>query len=237
MEMDNSNFSWIYDRNNWNKRKKSPENMNILKKIILLGAEILQNKISGGLIEFNNEASMQMQFGIILNTLGKLFESKQSDVFNIELESKFRIKSYFNKSNSNKAKIDVTMCFGNKDAYSTAAIELKYFKKSNHREPNNRYDVFIDISNLEKYKEEYFDISYLLILTDHEHYVNQNEYSDDTKDFDFRHNRQYKSGTELVYRTKDPYGPPLTLAGDYDFKWKTLHLNNDKVLYALITEC
>jgi len=129
------------------------------------------------------------------------------------------------------------MCFGNKEAFSTAAIELKYLKKLNHREPNNRYDVICDISNLEKYKEEYFDIGYLLVLTDHEHYVNQKEYSDDTKDFDFRHNIQYKAKTKLVYRTEKPYGQPLVLNGNYTFKWNTLHLINNKKLFVLILEC
>jgi hypothetical protein len=237
VETDNSYFSWIYDRNNWNKRKKESKNKEVLEEIISLGFKIFQNKISGGLIDFNNEASMQMQLGIILNTIGKLFESKQNDTFNIELESNFYINSNFIKSNSNKARIDIAICFGNKDAYSTAAIELKYLKKSNLGEPNKRYDVFRDISNLEKYKEEFFDIGYLLVLTDYEHYVSKKEYSDDTKDFDFRHNRQYKSKTELVYRTEKPYGPPLILNGNYIFKWENLHLYNNKKLYVLILEC
>src|SRR3546814_3227660 len=29
------------------------------------------------------------------------------------------------------------------------AIELKFFKRKNHREPNNRYEVFKDIARLE----------------------------------------------------------------------------------------
>jgi hypothetical protein len=236
-ETDNSYFSWIYDRNNWNKRKKEQKNKEVLEEIISLGLKLFKNKISGGTIDFNNEASMQMQLGIILNTIGKLFESKQNDTFNIELESNFFIDSYFTKSKSNKARIDIAMCFGNKEAYSTAAIELKYFKKSNLKEPNNRYDVFCDISNLEKYKEDFFDIGYLLVLTDHEHYVSKEKYSDDTKDFDFRHNKRYKSGTELIYRTEKPYGEPIILNGNYNFKWNDLQLINNNKLYILILEC
>jgi hypothetical protein len=237
METTDSYFSWIYDRNNWNKRKIVSSNTEVLKNIVKHGLKYFQDKISGGSIDFNNEASMQMQLGMILNTLGKLSESKQNDIFNIELESFVYLNAPLNKSNSNRAKIDITMCFGNKDAYSTAAIELKYFKKINHREPNNRYDVFLDISNLEKYKEEHFDLSYLFVLTDHEHYVNQTEYSDGTKDFDFRNKKQYKSRTELVYRTDSPYGPPLSLKGNYFFNWNELYLNNGKILYVLILEC
>jgi hypothetical protein len=155
----NETFFWIYDRKNWNKRKHDSNNIKILNEIVNLGLKIFENKISGGTIDFNNEASMQMQLGMILNNLGKLFERKQDDIFNIELESSFIIESNFDKSNTNRSKIDIAMCFGSKNAFSTAAIELKYFKKINLREPNNRYDVFSDISNLEKYKENYFDVS------------------------------------------------------------------------------
>ena len=124
IETEISYFSWVYDRSNWNKRKKESKNKQVLEEIISLGLKIFQNKISGGLIDFNNEASMQMQLGLILNTIGKLFESKQNDTFNLELESNFFINSKFIKSNSDKARIDIAMCFGNINAYSTAAIEL-----------------------------------------------------------------------------------------------------------------
>ena len=92
-------------------------------------------------------------------------------------------------------------------------------KKENHREPNNRYDIFKDISNLEAYKENGIDLCYFFISTDHSHYVNQKQYSIDTADFDFRDGVEYKKGTILNYNTTKPYGEPIKLKGNYNFKW------------------
>jgi hypothetical protein len=241
-----NNFTWLNNRNDWNKRIIIPSNTNSLKEIINLGVKVLKNKMSGGVLYFNGEKSMQLHLSVILNTIGKLFENKFDDIFNLELESSFIINQSFEKSGSHKAKIDITLCFGNKEEYSTAAIELKYFKKSNQREPNNRYDVFCDLSNLEKYKMECFDLCYFLILTDHEHYVNQEEYSEDTKDFDFRNGKKYIKNTVLTYNAKRPgrrtestelYGPPIKLNGNYDFNWEKIIVPKEKKFYMMLLEC
>lgn len=97
---------------------------------------------------------------------------------------------------------------------------MKFFKKENHREPNNRYDVFQDIANLEKYKNEGgIDIFYFMLATDHNHYYSQETYSEDTKDFDFRNGAIYHAGTMLSYKTDTPYGEPIVLQNDYRFTW------------------
>lgn len=79
--------------------------------------------------------------------------------------------------------------------------------------------VLKDLSNLELYKENEIDICYFILSTDHAHYVNQENYSKDTKDFDFRDGKDYKSGTVLKYQTEKPYGPNLKLNRNYQFKW------------------
>ncbi|MBW8244713.1 hypothetical protein K1F50_18030 [Muricauda oceani] len=135
------------------------------------------------------------------------------------MENYVKLKSTSVKSKSKNARVDILMTFGTENEYATGAIELKFFKKKNHREPNNRYDIFKDISNLEAYKENGIDINYLFLSTDHSHYVNQKEYSADTKDFDIRKGSRYKSGEVLEYRTAKPYGPPIILKGDYEFDW------------------
>jgi hypothetical protein len=236
--MENNNFEYIYNKEYWKNRSKSIRNTKILEEIIDFGIKILSNKIMGGIIDFENEASMQMQLGIILNNIGKLYESNQDDNFHIDLETNLIITDIFDKSSTNKAKIDVTMCFGNIKTFATAAIELKYFKKQNHREPNNRYDVFTDISNLEKYKKQYFDICCFLLFTDHSHYVDQEIYSDDTTDFDFRNGKEYKAGHKLIYRTEKPYGDPIVLEGNYKFQWNEFNIRNkNKKLYSLVLKC
>ena len=72
---------------------------------------------------------------------------------------------------------------------------------------------------MEAYKENGIDLNYLFISTDHSHYVNQSEYSADTKDFDIRKGSKYISGQILEYRTAKPFGPPIILKGNYEFDW------------------
>jgi len=95
---------------------------------------------------------------------------------------------------------------------------------------NSAYDIFKDLANLEDYKDNGIDLCYFYISTDHSHYVNQKEYSKYTRDFDFRNGKEYISGTRLEYKTKKPYGKPISLTGNYRFNWKTIeNLNFMKV--------
>ncbi len=193
-----------------------------LEKIVTLAFESLYEKINGNLIVVENEASLQLHLSSIIKTLGELFVYQRDEVFSIELEKPVSLsQGMFDKSKSSKAKIDIFISIDNISTKqkNNCAIELKYFKKTNHREPNNRYDVFKDISNLENYGE-FTDCGILLVATDHNHYISKEKYSKDTGDFDFRHNSKYEAGTVLEYRTEKPYGPAITLNGNYEFKWQ-----------------
>lgn len=193
-----------------------------IKQIVEVAYDRLCGKVTGQRIEVTNEASLQLQLASILNTLGGLYVESPNERFNIELEKSVTLEGgEFIKSGTEKAKIDIW--FSLEDISSqekhSCAIELKYFKKANHREPNNRYDVFKDLHNLERYGN-FVDTGFLLVATDHSHYINQAEYSDETKDFDFREGASYQAGTELVYRTANPYGPLIKLRNSYSFQWQ-----------------
>jgi hypothetical protein len=195
-----------------------------IKQIVDTAYGRLCGKITGQRIDVSNEASLQLQFASILKTLGELYEETPDERFNIELEKNVTLSSgTFVKSKTEKAKIDIWLSLENVKSGEkhSCAIELKYFKKANHREPNNRYDVFKDIHNLERYGG-FVDVGFLLVATDHPHYINHKGFSSDTKDFDFRDGQSYRAGTELVYRTQNPYGPPVTLKGSYDFAWQAV---------------
>jgi hypothetical protein len=162
-----------------------------------------------------------LQISSILKTLGELFVYRRDEIFSIELEKPVKLKSgLFNKSNSSKARIDILISIENTmtDEKHSCAIELKYFKKANHREPNNRYDVFKDIQNLENYGE-FAEYGVLLVATDHKHYVSQDFYSSNTSGFDFRNGTKYKAGALLEYKTEKPYGLPISLNNSYEFNW------------------
>ena len=188
-----------------------------------LAYECLRRKINGGRISVDNEASLQLHFGSLLKSVGELLEVERDEFFSIELEKAISLPhGTFGKSRSEKAKVDVFFSFTNAatNEKHSCAVEMKFFKKKNHREPNNRYDVFADIHNLENYGS-FADHCFLLVATDHDHYVSQSSYSKDTSDFDFRHGRTYTAGTTATYRTAVPYGDPIALVGSYPFAWDT----------------
>lgn len=209
-----------------------------IKQIVAVAYNRLCAKITGQRIQVANEASLQLQLASILQTLGELYEESPSERFKIELEKSVKLAGgTFAKSGTEKANIDIW--FSLEDIESgeshSCAIELKYFKRANHREPNNRYDAFKDLQNLERYGD-FVDAGYLLVATDHLHYINQKAYSPDTEDFDFRHGKSYQAGTELVYRTVKPYGPPITLRNDYTFEWKTVE-SGLSFLFVAVAPC
>ena len=200
---------------------------NRLERIINLSYESAINKINAGSIVIENEASFQLQLSSIIKNIGDLFVYKKEEIFNIELEKPVFLEEglSFYKSKSDKASIDIFISLENllTKARCGCAIELKYFKKSNHREPNNRYDVFKDLKNLETYNKNFnsIDFGVFIIGTDHEHYVNQEKnYSLQTGDFDFRHGKSYIKENALEYKTDKPYGPSIKLDKDYKFEWE-----------------
>ncbi|WP_432744957.1 hypothetical protein ABXJ76_05595 [Methylobacter sp. G7] len=200
-----------------------PLNMNRdrLTEIVEFAYARLREKINGGSICVENEASLQLHLSSILKTFGELYESSKNEVFSIELEKPVTLSGgRFEKSGTRKAKIDIWISIENLETKTkhSCAIELKYFKFANHREPNNRYDVFSDIQNLESYGD-FADLCFLIVATDHPHYVNQENYSQDTADFDFRHGKSYHAEAVLTYKTKKPYGDPISLGNSYSFVW------------------
>ena len=190
-----------------------------MKEIVDTSYKLLINKINKGSIKVDNEAGFQLQFAYILKHLGQLYEYSNDEKFSVELDKNIQLRTNSIKSGTNKAKIDIFLKLEDKNTLFKCAIELKYFKEKNHREPNNRYDVFRDIINLEKYKSEGIDMCYFIIGTNHKHYVIQEKYSDDTKDFDFRDRVEYTKGKKLSYKTENPYGEDIILNNSYEFKW------------------
>ena len=183
-----------------------------LRNIVNLAVPTLFRQISGGRVRCESEATLQLHLGRIISTAADLEIISERETFSIELEKPLR------SNGGKRGRIDVWFRLTDDEAREwRCAIELKFFKRENHREPNNRYDVFKDIARLEQCADV-ADIGFMLVATDHRHYVDQGGYSSDTSDFDFRHERQYGAGTTLTYKT-GAYGPPITLAGSYAFRW------------------
>lgn len=180
----------------------------------------MRSKINGGRIEIYNESSLQLHLASILKTTGEMFEYRRSEIFSVELEKPFHhMNGDLSKSGTAKARIDIFISIEDVSSGERegCAIELKFYKKANQREPNNRYDIYGDLLNLERYGS-ICGIGFLIVGTDHGHYIDKERYSVDTADFDTRHGSAYSAGKELTYRA-GPYGPPITLANSYQFTW------------------
>ena len=205
-----------------------------LHSIINDAFNLLEEKIAHGGIKARNEASFQLELAYILKVIGKLHEFKSDEKFYMELEKPMTLTTISKKNNSKKARVDIYLEFGTSKNKSSAAIELKYLKKSNHAEPNNRYNLFSDLYNLEDYKTQKVDLCYFYVGTDHSHYVNQQNYSTNTMDFDMRNGKKYVAGTKLVYRTDTPQGSPIILKNNYEFKWNK-PINNVELYFMRVT--
>ena len=105
-------------------------------------------------ISISNEASFQLQFGVILKQIGQLYEFDEKDRFYIQLEDVQTI-DVTQKSKHGRARCDIMLSLKNgKDEFSVA-IELKYFKKAEGETiTDNRFRILCDIENLENYKKE-----------------------------------------------------------------------------------
>ncbi len=195
----------------------------LIEEIIETAYKLLTHKLAFGGLTARNESAFQLEFGHILKTIGQLYEFRLVDKFHLEFETYISLNGTSIKSKTDRARVDLLLKYQDDDSLTKAAIELKFFKKENHREPNNRYDVFKDISNLELYKSHDIDLCYFILATDHSHYCYQDKYSADTADFDFRHDKEYKSGKVLQYKTAKPFGPDIALNQNYSFKWDKIN--------------
>lgn len=146
-----------------------------LKGIVKISYSILCNKVAYGDIKIANEASLQMQFGVILKQVGHLYEFANTDKFLIDLETAQTISPTI-KSSKGQARCDISLQFStNNDNVAKAVIELKHFKydKANEAVADNRFSIMKDIENLEHYKEKDSQLlCYEILYTDNKNYAN-----------------------------------------------------------------
>ncbi|MFC3784086.1 hypothetical protein GGR90_000740 [Sphingopyxis italica] len=184
-----------------------------LRSIVALAVPTLFAQIHGGRIHCESEATLQLHLGRIIALAAELKAVGPFETFGIELEKPLT------EDRGGRGRLDIWFRLTTGDGANwRCALELKLFKKANQREPNNRYDVFKDIARLERCGDV-ADLGFMLVATDHRHYIEQSEYSRDTRDFDFRDGKTYSAGSPLEYRTSKPHGAPITLASNYTFQW------------------
>lgn len=179
-----------------------------LEQIISVAYDILCNKIAIGNIVVKNEASLQMQFGVLLKQVGSLYEFSNDERFSIELETPQDIDAS-SKSTKGKARCDIYLSFADKQNSISAAIELKYFvyDKLYEAVTDNRFAVMQDLENLEHYKAKNPSlICYEIVYTDNPNYANP----------------QTTAGIKLAPKVTQNYTyreKTINLQSSYDAEW------------------
>ena len=145
-----------------------------LIEIINLSYKLLCCKVGEKSIILYNEASFQLQLGVIMKQVGQLYEFDLKDRFVIHLESPKEIDPTI-KSPNGKARCDIEISiFYGDTCKAKALIELKYFRKNkNEAITDNRFALFKDLKNLEIYKtiEQSRVICCAIVCTDNENYT------------------------------------------------------------------
>lgn len=199
--------------------RATPADIDRLRRIVTTATATTFAQIAGGRIRCESEATLQLHLGRIIATVADLELVDSRETISIELEKPLVDASRRSGRKTSRGRIDIWFRIAKGDGTEArCAVELKFFKRANHREPNNRYDAFSDISRLERCADV-ADIGFSLIATDHPHYHSHPGYMAETKAFDFRDGASYRAGTPLTYDTAKPYGDAITLGADYDFRW------------------
>ena len=164
-----------------------------LKHIVEESYQILCQQICCGKFTVYNEASLQLQFSVILKSIGQLYEFSRDDHFDIELEENIKLKENTSKSQKGKARCDICIMIykgmrrptyqdeslNTNIEYAKCDIELKCFKaKEGETITDNRFAILEDMENLEHYKQQDTNIiGYEIVYTDNKTYPSPNSRS------------------------------------------------------------
>lgn len=183
---------------------------------------LLRQKISGKEIKVHNEASMQLQFGSLLKSIGQLYEFSPNDHFCIELESPEEISP--TAKSPQKARCDIKLSFfegRQSTAKAKAFIELKYFKHDDNTTEtitSNRFSVFMDLENLERYQDEKRDVNstkpicYEIVFAENSTYCSPKK--EINNNLNIGEGESNNPGKLIKYRSKE-----VNLKNKYVFHW------------------
>lgn len=141
-----------------------------LQEIIRTSYQIFQKKIVGGIYSIENEASLQLLFGEVLLDVGRLNTYSWEERFIVGREFKYTKPTTSKTDNEAICDISLRLVSGQKEC--TAAIEMKYLKKSKFEAvTDNRFSVLQDIENLEHYP---VGLGVMLVYSDNPNYADPN---------------------------------------------------------------
>lgn len=192
-----------------------------LREVVNISYRLLCEKIVGQDISIHNEASMQLHLSVIIKQIGILYEFSSSERFSIELESLEEIEST-QKSSNGKARCDIKVKLYDQITREscTAFIELKYFKKSiNEAVTDNKFFLYCDLENLERYSLKDNSVCYEILFTDNPNYTICNNYK-------FCIGDGYTITASKYSYTKDR---SVKISNNYELHWDIYKSNKDSI--------
>jgi len=189
-----------------------------MRRIISDAWEIFQNKVGNNSIVINKEASMQLQYAYILNSLLPLYLFSKDEVASIELETGVKI-------NKISREIDLLMKSHKSDIEYNIAIEMKCYREyaasGGKRGATDIFmkDVYFDLELLENYCKNGIAHSGIeLIMNDLERLVNPKSKGAKYWDYDISNNTSFSD----IHRTTPIGGKDINirLKKKYKISWK-----------------
>ncbi len=211
----------MLDRKWWRSPSRNPQEhqRRDLRQIVEQSLTLLMRQVAGRRVVVDCEASLQLHLSRILQQLGSLYEFGPEEQFVVQLETPLKLAGTAPKGDSSTPRADVVIAFGSHSFFSTCAIELKYFKKENARTSHNRYDVYADLANLELYRSEYIDETFLFVATDDPTYAQRAPSGPATSELNLATGHSVPAGTTVTYNSDKAPGAPITLNDSYQFEW------------------
>lgn len=142
--------------------------------IIDLSYKIFQARVvNESIIGLDNEASMQLQLGVILKNVGLLFEWANDEHFYIYFEKKLKLDINTTKTPKGNARCDIYIEFKQGEKRHKVGIELKYLPKINgEATTDSRLSILSDVENLERYRtNKHIDKGYAIVYSTNSNYA------------------------------------------------------------------
>jgi hypothetical protein len=158
-----------------------------MRAAVSLAWSLFARKVGGGLVEINKEASMQLQFGYLLQQLLPLIAFHKTEKFVLELETGARL-------GNSTCEIDVLFTGSSESEIHRIAMELKCYRtlasSGGKRGATDIFmkDVYEDLAILERYLEVgHADEGIALVMNDMERLVRPTDRSAKCWHYDISH--------------------------------------------------
>lgn len=189
-----------------------------MRAAISLAWSLLAKKVGGGLIAINKEASLQLQFGYVLQQVLPLITFHDSEQLGLELETGAKIDHSVNE-------IDVLFTGTSKSRTHRIAVELKCYRtlasSGGKRGATDIFmkDVYEDLAVLERYVEcGHANEGVALVMNDMERLVRPSDKTAKCWRYDISHGAAF--GPVVLDTPIGGKDVSITLKNRYQLEWR-----------------